>query len=487
MHRDNFTMSESSDSFGMQQRQDRFDAIGDLIVGPPGPPGPQGPPGADGTVSFDELTPAQRESLRGEGVPAGGTTGQVLAKSSNADYATRWVDAGGSASLTILSYGHSTWADFIAAYNSRSIVYCRASSGSDPASGSQTRLAFMTYVNSAASPTSVEFQYYRSVSSHTDAQQGDQVFIYKLTSGGTWTVTVREAYTKIVAGSNMTSSYADGTLTLNATGGGTADALPLAGGTMEGDIDMGSNKITNLPTPTNYLDAANKNYVDARYIKPSTGIPQTDLASAVQTSLGLADSALQSVPSTYRTAAAQDAIDTAQDAEIGIVITGKRPSMAVTAGQYVIVRNSTISGISDGLYTANAALSPSTDVTAANLTSVSEGGLNSLIEVYETQPTVGDNVTNVGTFVKRSGKVAVFSGIARATANLAGKGATIFTIPSEYAPNTGVTASCYATYNSNPGMYNFFLQPDGVFRTNVGAGIINADTAVYINFTYFTK
>lgn len=85
-----------------------------------------------------------------------------------------------------------------------------------------------------------------------------------------------------------------------------------------------------------------------------------------------------------RTAAAQDAIDAAQDAEIGIVITGKRPSMAVTAGQYVIVRNSTISGIADGLYTANSALSPSTDVNAAELTAVSEGGLNSLSALLDT-------------------------------------------------------------------------------------------------------
>lgn len=45
------------------------------------------------------------------------------------------------------------------------------------------------------------------------------------------------------------------------------------------------------------------------YSKPSGGIPASDLASAVQTSLGKADSALQSVPSTYRTAAAQDVID----------------------------------------------------------------------------------------------------------------------------------------------------------------------------------
>lgn len=37
------------------------------------------------------------------------------------------------------------------------------------------------------------------------------------------------------------------------------------------------------------------------YSKPSTGIPKTDLASAVQTSLGKADTALQSIPSEYIT------------------------------------------------------------------------------------------------------------------------------------------------------------------------------------------
>lgn len=118
--------------------------------------------------------------------------------------------------------------------------------------------------------------------------------------------------------------------------------LNLAGGTMNGNIVMANKKITNLGTPTANGDAVNKSYVD----------------------------------SNYRTATAQDAIDSTQDAAIGIVVTGKRPSIAVTAGQYVIVRNSTISGISDGLYTANSALSPSTNVTAANLSAVLSGGLN---------------------------------------------------------------------------------------------------------------
>lgn len=289
--RDEFWLEDQSpDLFDIEDDQtpDSFGAFSNVLrgpEGPPGPPGPQGERGADGTVSFDELTPAQKESLRGEGVPAGGTTGQVLAKASNTDYATEWIDAGGGASMTILSYGHSTWADFIAAYQANSIVYCRASISTDPSAGSQVRMAYMAYVNHPTVPTSVEFQYYRSMTSHSDDQQGDQIFIYTLTNTGAWTSSSRRAFTKIAAGTNMTSSYANGTLTLNATGGGTADALPLAGGTMEGDIDMDGNAVTGLPTPTANSDAVPKSYADTKYSKPSGGIPQTDLASAVQSKL----------------------------------------------------------------------------------------------------------------------------------------------------------------------------------------------------------
>ena len=45
------------------------------------------------------------------------------------------------------------------------------------------------------------------------------------------------------------------------------------------------------------------------YSKPTGGIPGSDLTSAVQASLSKADAALQSVPATYRTAAAQDTVD----------------------------------------------------------------------------------------------------------------------------------------------------------------------------------
>lgn len=146
-------------------------------------------------------------------------SGFIAAPSANVDEViayngTTWV---ASKRMVILSYGSSTWNNFINAYNSNAVVYCRASSGSNPASGSQTRMAFMAYVNNATTPTEVEFQYYRSVSSHSDSQQGDQVFIYKLTKTGGWSVTTRNAFTKIVAGTGLSSSYASQTLTITNT------------------------------------------------------------------------------------------------------------------------------------------------------------------------------------------------------------------------------------------------------------------------------
>ena len=159
------------------------------------------------------------------------------------------------APMYIMSYGHSTWDDFITAYNKRLLVYCRASSSSNPATGSQTRMAFMAYVNSADSPTEVEFQYYRSVSSHSASQQGDQVFVYKLNKTNGWSVTTREASSKIVAGTNMTSSYSNGVITLNATSSGeanTIDSISVNGTALTPDANK------NVDITVQYNDLSNK-------------------------------------------------------------------------------------------------------------------------------------------------------------------------------------------------------------------------------------
>lgn len=118
--------------------------------------------------------------------------------------------------MVILSYGNNTWEDFLEAYQKNNIIYCRASSSGNPASGSQTRLAFMAYVNNATSPTEVEFQYYRSISSHSATQQGDQVYVYKLNKSSGWSVTVREAYTRVATNNGLTSTWSGGVLTASA-------------------------------------------------------------------------------------------------------------------------------------------------------------------------------------------------------------------------------------------------------------------------------
>lgn len=109
----------------------------------------------------------------------------------------------GGLPMVILSYGHSTWQDFIHAYNNNVIVYCRASSNTNPGTGSLTRMGFMAYVNNAENPTEVEFQYYRSTNPTTRTVNSfnDQVYVYKLESknGGTWSVTAREAGLKSLA------------------------------------------------------------------------------------------------------------------------------------------------------------------------------------------------------------------------------------------------------------------------------------------------
>ena len=63
-----------------------------------------------------------------------------------------------------------------------------------------------------------------------------------------------------------------------------------AAATVQGNLD------SHTQDSTIHVTAANKTTWNAKYAKPSGGIPKSDLAEAVQTSLGKADTALQSAP-----------------------------------------------------------------------------------------------------------------------------------------------------------------------------------------------
>jgi hypothetical protein len=93
--------------------------------------------------------------------------------------------------------------------------------------------------------------------------------------------------------------------------------------------------MANTPLQSLTFSTLADTYTVGDYSKPSGGIPKTDLASAVQASLGKADTALQSVPSTYRTAAAQDVIDAGKADKITEVTisTAGAVSQALDAGK----------------------------------------------------------------------------------------------------------------------------------------------------------
>ena len=151
--------------------------------------------------------------------------------------------------MTILSYGNSTWDEFMKAYLLNSIVYCRAGS-STPQTSPQLRLAFMAYVNDEANPTEVEFQYYRSVSNKSDSAQGDEVYVYKLNKTNGWSNLKRNAYSKVAVAAPITKSYASNTVTIgHANSGVTAGTYDSVTVDAQGHVTAGSNyTIDSTPT-----------------------------------------------------------------------------------------------------------------------------------------------------------------------------------------------------------------------------------------------
>jgi hypothetical protein len=71
------------------------------VPGPQGPQGPTGTTGAQGVPGTPGATGSQGPA--GQGVPTGGSTGQVLAKTSGTDYATAWVPSAPAVGLVSIS------------------------------------------------------------------------------------------------------------------------------------------------------------------------------------------------------------------------------------------------------------------------------------------------------------------------------------------------------------------------------------------------
>lgn len=150
--------------------------------------------------------------------------------------------------------------------------------------------------------------------------------------------------------------------------------------------------------------------------------------------------------------------------DIAILIQGDSAGMNVAAGQYVFVKDSTIAGKPDGLYTAVNAVASGTSFTSADLLVVSNGGLNALIDQMVTFETVTVNATTGS-----SGNVSM--GVLHGTGNA----------PILFVVCTNIDAYCRVWKSTNND--NYYVT---VINPNTGA-TINNTAVTLIGYRCFTK
>ena len=326
--------------------------------------------------------------------------------------------------MTILAYGKSTWNDFITAYTAKHVVYTRASSGSNPASGSQTRMAFMAYVNNETNPTEVEFQYYRSVSTHSDSQQGDQTYIYKLNKTNGWSVTVRENYTKVVAGTGMSSTWSGGKITLNCTVTPPTKTSDLTNDS--GFIDNTVNNLTNYTKTSDLAEVALTGDYDDLSNKPT--IPTVNNATLT----------IQKNGTTVKTFTA----NASSDVTANITVPTKVSDLTNDSGY--TTNTGTITGVSvNGTSVATSGVANITSVPASILTGTIPSAVTATTQSQGDGSTKIATTAYVDTAISNLPDPMVFKGSL-------GTGGTITALPVDGSANIGdtykvITAGTYAS------------------------------------------
>ncbi len=224
-------------------------------------------------------------------------------------------------------------------------------------------------------------------------------------TAGTYTQVTINNQGLVTAGANPTTL----------AGYGITDALPLAGGTLTGNVTMTSGAaITGLPAPVGNTDAANKAYVDSTVAAVANGVKWKAQASVATT----AQQALTGLPT----------IDT----------------YTVLAGDRVLVKNQTLPA-ENGVYVAAAgAWTRSADTnTGASILNMAilvlNGSANKLTQWVNTNTTTPNLGTDPITYGQLQGAATVYT---------ASTGITLTGVNFALA-NTGVTAGTYAKVTVN--------------------------------------
>lgn len=185
--------------------------------------------------------------------------------------------------------------------------------------------------------------------------------------------------------------------------------------------------------------------------------------------------------------ASVDAADRIQ-AEVAPIINGKQCALGAASGDYVLLRNSTITGKSDGAYIATKAIPANTDIDSTYLGNAITGGIsNSLNNKFTMQQVTPTNVRsslNIDSNNSYSlGNLVVINIRCTATANIAA-GNTIFDIPTPTHNGINGDSVCARfpiILDSGTGsQYGYYNGNGHVYTTSQ----LNQGEYYYINFVY---
>lgn len=164
-----------------------------------------------------------------------------------------------------------------------------------------------------------------------------------------------------------------------------------------------------MATSTPYLNLVKPSYsetADIGVLNENADIIDQAVSAQAQAIAGKPDDATEMPLGPNDTTLVSQAIANFQN-EIGIVCTGNTCAISASTGQYVVLKNSTISGRADGLYTAAKTIPANTEIDSTYLTAVSNGGLNNLKGQVDA---LNSNINNLGVILigdKNAATIAV--------------------------------------------------------------------------------
>ena len=187
----------------------------------------------------------------------------------------------------------------------------------------------------------------------------------------------------------------------------------------------------------------------------------------------------------------------AAQSDIAIIINGNQTTHTggVAVGQYVIVRNSTISGITDGLYKATQAIPANTAITSAYLASVDGGGLNDVkdqitaidvtSQVTFLNTSSVSNFNNITKFYKAGNVVTAFIALYNTVEFAVNSSTSIFSVPTALKPKqTGwIGFNAFLQNGGNGNMYSghvYIASNNGTFYWRTMEAIPTNNSSVLV-------